>query len=457
MNKPKFAISDIIESNRTGGFQNFIMLLCALVIVFDGFDVLAIAFAAPALSAELGIPKSQLGFVFSGGLVGMMIGALVLGPVGDKYGRRWAVILSVLVFGLFTLLTAYAKTYNELVLLRFLTGLGLGGAMPNATALMTEYVSDKARNVAVAVIFLGMPIGGIAGGLLAAEIIPAYGWPSIFFLGGCMPLLLVPVLFFCLPESPRFLVTQVKDNDNLLRKIARKIERKKSIPDDAVFIHHADPEKHFPVKALFMHGQARDTLLIWTVFFFNLMVVYFLYSWIPTLLVNSGYALAQASQTLVVLNVGGALSPFIFAWMIRRWGSRPVLSSCFLLGALSMMILGQVSSSSLTLVMTMAFFSGFFIVGGQISINAFSSYLYPTTIRSTGVGWANGIGRAGSIVGPILAGALITMALGLNVYFVVFGAICLLTATAMMFIKNHELPAEAELDGVPEADNPHRK
>ncbi len=439
MQESKLVISDIIESNPMGGFQKLVMLFCALVIVFDGFDVLAIAFAAPALSAQLEIPKGQLGFVFSAGLTGMMIGALVLGPVGDRYGRRRAVILSVFVFGLFTLLTGYVKTYNELVLLRFLTGLGLGGAMPNATALMTEYVSNKSRNVAVAVIFLGMPIGGISGGLLASEMIPALGWPSLFFLGGIMPLLLVPILLVWLPESPRFLMTQAKDNDNLLRKIARKIEREKPIADDTVFVHQVEAEKHFPVKALFMDGYARDTMLLWTVFFFNLMVVYFLYSWIPTLLVNAGYELRAASRTVVILNVGGAIGPFIFAWMMRRWGSRHILGGVFFLGAVSMMILGQLSAS-LALVMILSFFAGLFIVGGQISLNALSSFMYPTIIRSTGVGWANGIGRAGSIVGPLLAGTLIELALGLNVYFIVFGGICLITATALLFIRNHEQP-----------------
>lgn len=443
MQESKLLINDIIESNPIGRFQKLIMLFCGLVVVFDGFDVLAIAFAAPALSAELQIPKGDLAFIFSSGLIGMMIGALVLGPFGDKYGRRWAIILSVFTFGLFTLLTGYAESYNELLLLRFLTGLGLGGAIPNVIALMTEYVSNKTRNVVLAIIFMGIPLGGIAGGLLASEIIPAYGWPSLFFLGGWMPLLLAPILFFWLPESPRFLIAQNKDNDELLRKIARKIECNKPIPENSIFIHCTETQKHFPVKALFMDGYARDTLLLWVVFFLNLMVVYFLYSWIPTLLVNSGYELSQASKPVVALNIGGALGPFVFSWLIQKWGSRLVLAGCFLLGALSMMILGQVSSS-IDLIIILAFFAGFFIVGGQISLNSLSSYIYPTSIRSTGVGWANGIGRIGAIIGPLLAGALITLSLGLNVYFIVFGFMCLITATATIFIHNHEKQTAAK-------------
>lgn len=437
MSNATLEMSEIIEENPLGNFQKLVMLFCALIIVFDGFDVLAIAFAAPALSAALDIPKNELAYVFSAGLFGMMIGALLMGPVGDKFGRRYAVIFSVVVFALFTLLTGFIDSYNELLLLRFLTGLGLGGAMPNATALITEYVSSRQRNVAVAVIFLGMPIGGITGGLLASEIIPVYGWPSLFYVGGVMPLLLVPILLIWLPESPRFLVEHDKDNDEMLRVIARKIESKVAIADNALFAHHVEENKHFPVKALFLDDRASDTVLIWVMFFFNLMVIYFLYSWIPTLLVQEGYQLAEASRTVVVLNVGGAISPFLFSRFIRNFGSKKVLTGCFILGSLSMIAVGQLGSS-LNMVMILSFFSGFFIVGGQISMNALSSYMYPTHIRSTGVGWAIGIGRSGSIIGPLLAGALVTASFGLNMNFIVFGGLCLITAAASFFIKNHE-------------------
>ncbi|HIL94242.1 MAG TPA: MFS transporter [Cycloclasticus sp.] len=442
MTSKALEMGDIIEKNPLGAFQKWVMFFCALVIVFDGFDVLAIAFAAPALSAALEIPKSELGYIFSAGLVGMMIGALVLGPVGDKYGRRYAVIGSVLVFGLCTLLTGFIDTYNELLILRFVTGLGLGGAMPNATALMTEYVSNRHRNVAIAVIFLGMPIGGITGGLLAGQIIPVFGWSSLFYVGGLMPLLLLPVLLIWLPESPRFLLEHDNDNDAVLRNIARKIDQENTITDDTVFAHHIDEAKHFPIKALFLEGRAKDTLLLWTVFFFNLMVIYFLYSWIPTLLVQAGYELSQATKTVVVLNIGGAVAPFMFSKLIKSMGSKVVLTSCFFFGALSMIAVGQLGSS-LNLVMILAFFAGFFIVGGQISLNALSSYMYPTHIRSTGVGWANGIGRSGSIFGPLLAGALVTASFGLNVNFIVFGALCFITATASFFISNHEKKSES--------------
>jgi len=436
MTQKALDMTAIIEENPLGGFQRLVMFFCALIIIFDGFDVLAIAFAAPNLSAALEIPKSELGYVFSAGLFGMMLGALILGPIGDKFGRRNAVIFSVFVFGLCTLLTGFIDNYNDLVLLRFLTGLGLGGAMPNAMALMTEYVSTRHRNIAIAVIFLGMPIGGITGGLVASEIIPVYGWPSLFYVGGIMPLLLVPVLFFFLPESPRFLVEHDNDNDELLCEIAQKIERRYEVKSNSVF-HHHPVEKHFPVKALFMEGRQIDTLLIWAVFFFNLMVAYFLYSWVPTLLVEAGYQLSDATKTVVILNIGGAIAPFILAKFITYWGSKRVLTTCFILAGISMMAVGQFGSS-LNMVMILSFFAGFFVVGGQVSLNALSSYMYPTHIRSTGVGWALGIGRMGSIVGPLLAGALVSASFGLNVNFIVFGVLCFITAMATLLIKNHE-------------------
>ncbi len=429
-------MTEIIEKNPLGGFQRLVMMFCALIIIFDGFDVLAIAFAAPNLSVALEIPKSELGYVFSSGLLGMMLGALILGPVGDNYGRRYAVIFSVLVFGLCTFLTGLVEDYNELLLLRFITGLGLGGAMPNVMALMTEYVSTRHRNIAIAVIFLGMPIGGITGGLVASEIIPVYGWPSLFYVGGIMPLLLLPLLFIYLPESPRFLVEHEKDNDVLLCKIAQKIDKTKKVLEGSTFKHHAE-EKHFPVKALFMDGRKKDTLLIWAAFFFNLMVAYFLYSWVPTLLVEAGYQLSEATKTVVILNVGGAIAPFVLAKLIRHWGTKTVLTICCALGGISMMAIGQFGSS-INAVMTLSFFAGFFIVGGQVSLNALGSYMYPTHIRSTGIGWALGIGRMGSIVGPLLAGALVAAALGLSINFIVFGGLCFATAISLLFITNHE-------------------
>jgi len=440
MNKPTLIIQDIIEQNPMGSFQKLVMFFCALVIIFDGFDVLAIAFAAPAISTDLGLSKAQLGPVFSSGLVGMMIGALVLGPVGDKYGRRKAILLSVFVFGICTLLTGFASNFNELVLLRFLTGLGLGGAMPNVTALLTEYVSTKRRNIAIAVIFLGMPIGGISGGLISAEIIPVFGWESLFFVGGLMPLLILPLLIIWLPESPRFLIDHPKDSDKLLLKIAQKIEQRTELSQQSTFVHNTQGhESNFPIKSLFIETGARDTILIWCAFFLNLMVVYFLYTWIPTLLVNAGYGLVQATRTVVILNVGGALAPFIFAKAISKWGSKIILTSCFFLGAVSMLAIGQVADK-LVLVMSLSFFAGFFIVGGQVSLNAFASYMYPPHIRATGVGWALGIGRAGSIVGPLLAGLLVMMALGLNTYFNVFGVLSLFTALSIYLISRHEKP-----------------
>jgi len=437
MKQEVLEMGDIIEQSPLGTFQKVVMFFCALVIVFDGFDVLAIAFAAPAISEALQIEKSELGFVFSAGLAGMMIGALILGPIGDKYGRRNAVIGSVFIFGLCTLLTGFVKTYDELLVLRFVTGLGLGGAMPNVTALITEYVSTKHRNLAVAVIFLGMPIGGITGGLLAGQLIPMFGWSSLFYVGGLMPVILAFVLLIWLPESPRFLVEHASDNDDLLRKIARKIDSNEVVSDTSVFAHHIEEEKHFSVKALFLEGRARDTLLLWSVFFFNLMVAYFLYSWIPTLLVQAGYDLSQATITVVVLNIGGAIAPFVFSRLVRVIGTKALLSSCFVLGGVSMIAVGQLGSS-INLVMLLSFFAGFFIVGGQVSLNALSSYMYPTHIRSTGVGWALGVGRAGSIIGPLVAGALVTASFGLNINFIVFGGLCFITAAASFLIRNHE-------------------
>ncbi|MEE8378892.1 MAG: MFS transporter, partial [Gammaproteobacteria bacterium] len=287
------------------------------------------------------------------------------------------------------------------------------------------------------IIFIGIPSGGIAGGLLASWLIPSYGWSSLFIVGGILPIILLPVLMIFLPESPRFLSGK-KDSQNKVRALAEKIESKLTITTDTSFTVEDSFEKnHFPVSELFQQGRTRDSLLLWLAFFSNLMVIYFLYSWIPTLLVDAGYGLTNATRTTVIMNIGGAIGPLILAWFVVRKGSRKVLTFCFLAGASSLIFIGQ-AASSLMLIMLGSFFAGAFIIGGQVSLNALASFIYPTHIRSTGVGWALGIGRIGSIMGPILAGQLILLNLGMANYFFVFGLVLFVTSLSTLLIRNQQ-------------------
>lgn len=433
-------ITDMIDQRRLSRLQKSVMLLCTIIIVLDGFDVQAMAFTAAAVATEYGIAKGDMGPLFAAGLIGMAVGALVVGPLGDRLGRKTALRFSVLTFGIFTLATAFASSYEMLFLLRLLTGIGLGGALPNATALMTEYAPARMRNFAVAVIFLGIPLGGILGGLLAAELIPRYGWPSVFIVGGALPLLLVPLLELLLPESLRFLAMLGERGKEPLLKVIRRLDPAGNWGPEARFESPEAAPQGFPVARLFDAGYARDSLLLWAAFFTNLMVIYFLISWTPLLVRESGFSQRAATQTAVLLNVGGAVGPLLLAWVVARWGSRLSLAAIFVLGGVATCLAGQVSHS-LPLLMTLIFFAGFFSFAGQINLNALAASIYPTQSRATGVGWALGIGRLGSILGPLVGGALVGLELGMPVYFVTFGSVLLITMMVLLPIRRHQPPA----------------
>jgi MFS transporter, AAHS family, 4-hydroxybenzoate transporter len=292
-----------LDARPIGALQWRVLALCTLVILLDGFDVQAIAFTAPAIARDWRLAPGSLGPVFAAGLVGMAAGALAIGPLGDRYGRRAALLGSVLAFGVFTLATAFARGVPELIALRVLTGLGLGGALPNATALMTEYAPARRRALAIAVIFLGIPLGGMLGGVVANALVPRWGWPAVFILGGAAPLVLLPVLALALPESVRFLLLAPER----WRAAGRALAALGLPGTPAQYAPRDLPAPGAPVRRLFEGGRTADTLKVWGVFFFNLMAVYFLISWIPTLLVEAGHGLRRATQTSVLLNLGGAV------------------------------------------------------------------------------------------------------------------------------------------------------
>ncbi|MCG2635157.1 MAG: aromatic acid/H+ symport family MFS transporter [Gammaproteobacteria bacterium] len=431
------SVEALIDEGPVKPLQWWVVVLCTLVIVFDGFDVQAIAFTAPVLMTEWALAKGSLGPVFGAGLVGMALGALILGPLGDTFGRKSAILISVATFSLFSLLTATATSYEGLFAYRLLTGLGLGGALPNATALIAEYAPRRLRNLMISLIFLGIPIGGMTGGVLAAEIIPYWGWEGVFLLGGLGPLLLLPVLMLALPESLRFLANRGVKREVALKKVLIRLQIE---PDTVVMAAPPEATRSLPLVQLFKEGLARDTVLLWATFFLNLMAIYFLISWIPSLLVSAGYGVSDGAYTAVVLNLGGAIGPLLLAWLIGRFGSRLMLVIYFLCAALAVALLGR-SADHLALVMLMTFLAGFFTFGAQIGLNALAASIYPTTARSTGVGWALGVGRIGSILGPVLGGVLLALGWAMPGYFGLFGLILLVAVLTILLVDRHQRPS----------------
>jgi AAHS family 4-hydroxybenzoate transporter-like MFS transporter len=399
-------VAGFIDQQPVGGFQIRLLLTCAAVLLLDGFDTTAIGFVAPSLAKEWGLTKGALGPVFSAGLFGLMIGALTLGPLADRIGRKKIIIFSTLAFGIGTLVTAFVQDVNTLLAIRFLTGLGLGGAMPNTIAVTSEFSPHRRRATMVMVMFCGFSAGAALGGLLAAALIPQFGWRSVFVVGGVAPLLLVPILALRLPESVRFLALTGRANERVADLLAL-VNPKAEFPLVTQFVVHEPGLAGIPMLHLFRDGRTLVTLLLWVVFFMSLLDLYFLTNWLPTVLNDLGASVSEAAVIGSMLQVGGVVGTFALGSVIDRFSFR-ALALVYFIAVFAVGAIGQLGHS--VVFVTMAIFAaGFCMVGGQIAANALAAGFYPTSIRATGVGWALGIGRIGSIIGPLVGGVLLTM------------------------------------------------
>jgi AAHS family 4-hydroxybenzoate transporter-like MFS transporter len=395
-----------IDQQPVGGFQIKLLLTCAAVLFLDGFDTQAIGYVAPALAKEWGLTKAALGPVFSAGLFGLMIGALLFGPLADRIGRKKIIIFSTLAFGIGTLATAFIQDVNSLLAIRFLTGLGLGGAMPNAIAMTSEFNPRRRRATMVMIMFCGFSVGAALGGFLAAGLIPQFGWRSVFVVGGLVPLLLVPVLVLRLPESVRFLVLTGRAPQQVAQLLGW-ISPNASFTAATRFVVHEPELAGIPVLHLFRGGRTLVTLLLWVVFFMSLLDLYFLSNWLPTVLNDLGASVSAAAAIGSMLQVGGIVGTFALGSIIDRFSFR-ALALVYFVAVFAVGAIGHLGHSAV-LVTLAIFVAGFCIVGGQIAANALAAAFYPTAVRATGVGWALGIGRVGSIVGPLVGGVLLSM------------------------------------------------
>ncbi|MDR0779879.1 MAG: MFS transporter [Pseudomonadales bacterium] len=392
---------DLLDQWPLSRVQWQVIILCALVVLLDGLDTQVVGYLGPALSAEWKIPREQLGPVFSASLVGLMVGLLCVGVLADYYGQRFSIVFCVLLFAVFTLLTAYAQGVTDLMLWRFLAGIGLGGAMPNALALTGEYCPRRARATLTILMFCGFSLGSIIGGVLAATLLDSAGWRVVFLIGAVLPLLLLPFLLWLLPESLQFLLERKQDE----RRVHTQLKRINPQHDLATPLRRRDSEKNLPVTALFQEQRAQGTLLLWLVFFCNLMVFFFLQNWLPTLFTDAGLAQQNAVLMSTLISWGGIVAGLLSGPLMDRYNPCLVLAGLYLGGTVFVAAMGQVPAALLA---AATFCAGFCVSGAQKSINALAVVFYPVRMRSTGVGWALGIGRFGSILGPIAAGYLLS-------------------------------------------------
>ena len=392
-----------LENQRIGSLQLRVAALCALVQICDGYDVNAIGVSVPSLTHAWNLPGPAFTQAFLWSSIGIMVGALSAGPIGDRLGRRPLLIGSLTIFGLASLLTAFAGSLLVLSILRFFTGIGIGGAFPGAATLTGDYAPHRLRATMIMVTFTGAPIGGFLCGQLAGLLLPRFGWPSVFLVGGAVPLLMVPALALWLPESPRFLAAKVR----LSPRQAVLLQRL-GIPPGRAAARGLDIARGNPIKMLFGRGYALQTVLLWIIFVCSLMNLFLFVYWLPEVLHLTGFTPAEAARATSFRELGAILAVLYLGLAIDRVGPERALAANYAAGVLLIAAIALVGMPYLLLV-GVIFLSGMTIIGSQTGANATCGKLYPARMRTSGLGWALGIGRLGGIAAPALGGYLLSV------------------------------------------------
>ena len=400
-----FDIPAFIDHQRLRRFHLVLEVLCIFGAIMDGLDLQIVGYVGPSIAKDWALAPGSLGPVFGGGLIGMVIGATLLGLLGDRLGRKVVILFCVGMFGLSTMLSATAHSTESLLFWRFCTGFGLGGIIPNTAALISEYMPKRLRATMFMFVSSGVPLGAALGGLLTAYVIPRGGWQWVFISSGIITLTLLPFFAVLVPESLRSLSLRSGQNAHIGR-ILRRIDRNYVQPPDVHFIVNEPKAKGFPISALFRQGRALTTICLSTVLFVNMMALYFLSNWLPTLIHNLGYPVRSAVLATTGLQVGGILGSVSVGFLSDHFRPTRVLAVAFLIASI---FTGAIAFSGpqFALVAVLIFFAGFGCNGAQLGSIYVSSISYPTSIRSTGVGWALGTGRLGAVLGPVIGGFLL--------------------------------------------------
>lgn len=430
-------VGRILDDGRSGGYQRWLVFLTALTIIFDGFDNQVLGIALPAIIQDWHLARNAFAPVVSLGYVGMMIGGAVAGLAGDRFGRRVALLASLVIFGAATLAVAGTHGLTGLAVLRLISGLGLGGAIPNATALAAEYVPRRQRPLAVSLAIVCVPVGGTLAGLIAVPGLPALGWRGMFMLGGIMPIFLALVLSRVLPESPRYLAR----HRGRWPELARLLQRMGHTVDvGAAFADLSEGARSAaPVKALLARDLRGDTIALWAAYISSLVAVYLAFSWLPSILSSAGLGAAVASMGLSVFNLGGVAGAIVGGAIIARAGSRSamlVMTAAAVAGAVVLSRMSITAEAAVMPIIVMLAITGGFINAVQVAMYALAAHVYPTTVRATGVGAAVAVGRAGAILSGY-AGPWALAYGGSAAFFNLMAASLLVTFAALALTRRH--------------------
>lgn len=437
MSQQSVDVQAFIDRHPFSPFQWFVFALCFCIVLLDGFDTAAIGYVAPSLLKEWGLTKPALGPVLSAALFGLAAGALSAGPLADRFGRKKVLVASVFVLGLFTLLSSQAANLEQLTVLRFITGVGLGAAMPNAVTLMSEFCPSSRRALLTNAMFCGFPLGAALGGFLAAWMIPHWGWRSVFELGGIVPLLMVLLLVLVLPESVRYMVARSQPRERIAAALARIHI---SARDIAAF-HQSETRQAVAGKqglgVVLSPAYRTGSLMLWLAYFMGLVIFYGVINWMPVLFKESGIDPKVAMQISALFPLGGIGAVFC-GWLMDRFNADRIIAIGFALTALSIYAIGQ-SVGDVGLLMVVVFVAGTVMNTAQSSLPALAAAFYPTQGRATGVSWMLGIGRFGGIAGSFLVAELTRRQLGFDQVFLVLAIPGLIAAVAL-FVKQRAHP-----------------
>ena len=409
-------VRQVIDEAPFGAYQILVVALGVVVIMLDGYDILVLSFTAPALAQSIGRDVATFGPLFGAGFLALLLGSLIISPFGDLWGRKGLVLVSMAVFTLFTFMPIVDPEYSHILAYRFLGGLGLAGVIPATAAIVTEYAPKRYRGMVVNIMYSGFGLGAVLGGLAASRLIPAYGWEAGFWLGTILPLVTIPIVWAWLPESVEFLVATGKKIDKVAATL-RRVDKRLALTGSETFTMPPSPEKTGSVKDLFTGGRAAGTVLFWIVLFCALLESSLIASWINAILNRAGMPADKALLAPVSQQLGGVIGTVLIALVIDRMGVR-LISVTFLAAAVFIGLIGYVTGN-VGLALAIVFLSGFFLIGSQFSMQSVATVFYPVKIRSTGIGWALGIGRAGTVVGPLWAGAMLTNKWGVEDIFLV--------------------------------------
>lgn len=433
--------SEILNPSRITPVQWMILILCMFASMIEGFDIVIIAYTAPAISQDWGVQSSELGVVFSAGVLGMTLGAMMLGGLADRYGRRIVVSGTLLVAGLATSAVVYSSNVTELVILRVIAGMALGALVATLPALTGEFSPGRHRTLIIATLIASANIGGFSGGLIVAELIASVGWKGIFFYTGLLTVGIAILVWLLVPESLAFVMRKKTD---ALETVNRTLKYMGQQPVEQLppITAHAKTEKA-SVAALLGPARRSTTLLLWVAFFLSFLAVYFVSSWMPPVLTAAGLSQKEAIQGTTALPMGAIIGNVLIGWLAGRWGLNRLMAVAFALGALCMAALSLMHpilpSLPFIAIWGMLCLTGITLLGSFGNMYNVAITVYPAHIRGTGMGWAAGLGRAGAVVSPTLAGVMMAAQLSMATVFFLFAIPALLAAVCVAFISMREL------------------